>query len=197
MQIRLVTGVNIRLCFQIDIKYIQILFSPKSSSCGGLRMGLSTPSDSPRSLRTEGDSSASRAVCAGSAEELQLPFTNSLPCFWPPTGKKPILATNPSSWWWKSSGSSCGAHLPPTYRWCGPQGVIFRPGQGPGEPAGKQLAAEESHQVLALCSPWRKGDGIAHQSIGVPASQGGESCFLEKPSQIKAHIENIRLSMML
>lgn len=125
MQIRLVTGVNIRLCFQIDIKYIQILFSPKSSSCRGLGMGLSTPSDSPRSLKTEGDSSASRAVCAGSAEELQLPFINSLLCFCTSPGKKPILARNPSSWWWKSSGSSCGAHLPPTYRWGGPQGVFL------------------------------------------------------------------------
>jgi len=42
-----------------------------------------------------------------------------------------------------------------------------------------------------------KGDRIAYWSTGAAVSQGGKSCFLEKPSQIKAHIENIRLSMML
>lgn len=35
MQIQLRTGVNIRLCFQIDIKYSQISFCPKSSSHQG------------------------------------------------------------------------------------------------------------------------------------------------------------------
>lgn len=39
MQIQLRTGVNIRLCFQIDIKYSQVLFCPKSSSHWGDRGG--------------------------------------------------------------------------------------------------------------------------------------------------------------
>lgn len=127
-------------------------------------MGLSTPSESPRSLRTEGDSSASRAACAGSAEELQLPFINSLLCFCTPPGKKPILARNPSSWWWKSLGSSCGAHLPPTYRWGGPQGVLLQ----------------------AQTRSWRTGRGTAH-CRGVALSPGpvlamekrGRDCTLE------------------
>lgn len=119
-QIQLVTGVNIRLCFQIDIKYIQILFCPKSSSSGGGwdGKGLSTSSNSPRSSRTSSDSSASRAACMGSPPtgrrrllELQLPFSSSLP-----SGKKPILDTDST---FGCGGVGAAPQCPPTWGWSG------------------------------------------------------------------------------
>lgn len=199
MQIQLVTGVNIRLCFQIDIKYIQILFSPESSSCGGLGMGRVCPhyptahkapeptvTPLPVGLHVWALPSQDRGACWDSSSSSVIPSLLVKSQFLLQT---PLLVV-------EELEQHHSVHLPGDGV---VTGVLFRHRQARRELLGRQLTSK-GRGVTVSPGPMlamEKEDRIAYWSTGAAANQGGESCFLEKPSQIKAHIENIRLSMML
>lgn len=119
MQIRLRTGVNIRLCFQIDIKYSQILFCPKSSSRRGevgrewvcsrhLRCASPAKPQAREAapLPAEMSDAQRRWRCLW---ELWLPLT---PIFCLRSHKKTLLATK------QGAGSSPPRPSLPTYHLC-------------------------------------------------------------------------------
>lgn len=99
------------------------------------------------------------------------------------------------------------AHLPPMYRWGGGYGDAgYFLGSNIFEGAWTSSSLLASHGLTSCGWVWKASEGAAHlrcwrsccgRMKSPPSVKVLVCCFLEKPSQIKADIENIRLSMIL